>query len=82
MMRYSPIRGDVVTITEDSRNGKFYWAEDVNALLQRWLDAAPAFRTKPLGAPGSCARAAQDEHIALEDATRACLQSAVGTTHE
>lgn len=50
---------------------------DLLAALQAMLDAVePAFRAKPMGAPHSLARMAQDAHIAAEDRARAAIKRA------
>lgn len=36
-------------------------------LLRQYLNAYPAFRSKPVGSPGSSARAQQEEATRLED---------------
>ena len=41
-------------------------AVHLRVALERLLAAAPAFTSKPIGAPGSEAREKQDEHIAAE----------------
>ena len=50
--------------------------EGVVAALEGLLEAAPAFRSKPVGAFGSSARAQQDAHIVAEDVARAALAKA------
>lgn len=60
----------------ESANGeyvKFESAERLAALLAEYVAAHPAFRVKPIGAPGSIARAEQDAAIQLENAARAAL---------
>lgn len=47
-------------------------------IVRHYLDIAPAFRSKPVGAPNSAARVEQNEHIALEDDARAALALAKG----
>lgn len=42
-------------------------------VLARYMDAYPAFRIKPTGAPGSPARLEQENLMALEDLARAAL---------
>jgi hypothetical protein len=45
-------------------------------LLERYMNAYPAFRIKPTGAPGSEARTEQERLMELEDAARAALAKA------
>lgn len=40
---------------------------------KEYLATRPAFRTRPMGAPGSWARFQQESEIAAEDALRAAL---------
>lgn len=42
-------------------------------MLERYMNAYPAFRMKPIGAPGSQARDEQERLMALEDSARALL---------
>lgn len=49
-------------------------APELAQALRDLLRIAPAFRTKPIGAPGSEARRQQDEHIAIEDAVKTLLK--------
>lgn len=49
---------------------------DLAHVLRFYIDAFPAFRSKPLGAPHSSARRAQDTHIEWEDKARAALKAA------
>ena len=42
-------------------------------VLRRYLNAYPAFRIKPEGAPGSPKRIEQENLMALEDAARGVL---------
>lgn len=44
--------------------------------LEGLLEAAPAFRSMPVGMAGSDARRQQDAHIAAEDVARAALAKA------
>lgn len=46
------------------------------AAAEQYLALRPAFRFKPVGAPGSAARREQDEQIAAEDALRAAIKMA------
>ena len=45
----------------------------LRGLLVQWSITAPAFRSKPVGAPGSAARQEQELHCKLEDATNTAL---------
>jgi hypothetical protein len=45
----------------------------IAAVLERYVAAYPAFRIKPVGAPGSQVREEQERLMALEDAARAVL---------
>lgn len=45
----------------------------LEASLRFYVDAFPAFRSKPVGAPGSIERRAQAVHAAQEDKARALL---------
>lgn len=45
----------------------------LRGLLVQWSITAPAFRSKPIGSPGSAARQEQELHCKLEDATNAAL---------
>lgn len=47
-------------------------------LLERYIAAYPAFRVKPVGAPGSRARDEQERLMALEEAALAALRAARG----
>ena len=49
------------------------------AMLQNYMATYPAFRIKPLGAPGSVARVDQEFRIALEDEARRLVGEA---THD
>lgn len=51
-------------------------APELLEALEQYVEANPAFRLKPVGAPGSSARKAQDIHIALEDAALAAIAKA------
>jgi hypothetical protein len=51
---------------------------DLVEALERYLDVRPAFRLKPIGAPGSAARQEQSDSIAAEDFARAVLAKAQG----
>ena len=46
---------------------------NILAVLQFYMDAFPAFRSKPVGAPNSIERRAQETHIEWEDKARALL---------
>lgn len=46
------------------------------AALKGMLRLYPAFRSRPIGAPGSAKRAEQDERIAAEDRARAAIARA------
>lgn len=48
------------------------------AVLRRYMSAYPAFRIKPIGAPGSQARIEQENLMALEDAARNAIARAEG----
>lgn len=50
--------------------------DDLVKLLERYMAAYPAFRIKPVGAPGSEKRIEQENLMALEDAARAALARA------
>lgn len=52
--------------------------DELCAVLARYVGAYPAFRSKPIGAPGSRERAHQDWLIQLEDRARAALAKARG----
>lgn len=43
------------------------------AILRRYIAAYPAFRMKPIGAPGSAARIEQENLMALEEAATAAI---------
>jgi len=47
--------------------------ERLRALLNRYISAYPAFRIRPVGAPGSEKRIEQENLMALEDAAQAAL---------
>lgn len=47
--------------------------DQVAGALREYLEAFPAFRSKPIGSPGSEERERQDEAIAREDRARAAL---------
>ena len=44
------------------------------SVLRAVLAEYPAFRSKPIGAPGSYSRAQQDSHIALEDRIKRAIE--------
>ena len=48
-------------------------ADDLCAVLERYINAYPAFRMKPVGAPNSPKRIEQENLMALEDAARAAI---------
>lgn len=52
--------------------------DELVKLLQRYMAAYPAFRIKPIGAPGSEKRVEQENLMALEDTARAALARARG----
>lgn len=54
--------------------------ETLTAILGRYMAAYPAFRMKPIGAPGSVMRVEQENLMALEDAARAAIAKATGAT--
>lgn len=47
--------------------------DDAIALLRRYVDEVPAFRSKNIGCEGSIAREQQAAHIEIEDAARKLL---------
>jgi hypothetical protein len=47
--------------------------DELARVLQRYVNAYPAFRIKPKGAPGSVARIEQERLMALEDEAKAAL---------
>jgi hypothetical protein len=49
--------------------------EQLRTVLERYMFAYPAFRMKPIGAPGSPARIESERLMALEEAARAALGS-------
>lgn len=46
--------------------------------LQAYIDHRPAFRVRPIGAPGSPARVAQQIEIEIEDQALAAIARATG----
>jgi hypothetical protein len=54
-------------------------APDLYAILQRYVASYPAFRIKPVGAPGSEKRVEQENLMALEDAAQAALARVMGS---
>ena len=56
-------------------------APDLLAVLQRYVNAYPAFRIKPIGAPGSEKRIEQENLMALEDAARTAIAKAIKTSY-
>lgn len=48
---------------------------DLVKVLERYMDAYPAFRIKPIGAPGSAARIEQENLMALEDAAKRLIHT-------
>lgn len=59
-------------------DGEWVLAADVEQLrtvLERYMFAYPAFRMKPVGAPGSPARIESERLMALEEAAQAALGS-------
>ena len=53
-------------------------APELLAVLKEYLAYLPAFRSKPVGAPGSAARGEQDALIALEDRAKGIVAKAEG----
>lgn len=53
-------------------------APELLAVLEEYLATVPAFRSKPVGAVGSAARAHQQFLIALEDRAKAAVALAKG----
>jgi len=51
---------------------------DLETVLRFYVDAFPAFRSKPVGAPGSVERKAQNVHIDYENLARKFLTPADG----
>jgi|HubBroStandDraft_4_1064222.scaffolds.fasta_scaffold00019_95 hypothetical protein len=49
---------------------------DLITAAETLLRTNPAFRLRPIGAPGSAARQAQDDAIAAEDQLRAAITKA------
>lgn len=47
---------------------------ELRAALARVLEASPAYRSRPIGSPGSLARLTQAEQIAAEDAAKLALE--------
>lgn len=60
---------------DEQQPKSFGSAAPLATLLRLYVQAYPAFRSKPIGAPGSAARATQEMQIALEDAAKALLDS-------
>jgi len=52
--------------------------EELCAVLERYVGAYPAFRMKPIGAPGSPARIEQEGLMRLEDDAMVALAKARG----
>lgn len=72
------------TLAERQANARLVLAavqryDELLLVVKDYLQICPAFRTKPIGAPGSDARAAQDEHIALEDRANSLIGKVKGT---
>ena len=53
-------------------------APELLAALKEYVATIPAFRSKPVGAPGSAARNEQGALIALEDRAKAVIAKAEG----
>lgn len=53
--------------------------DELLLVLKDYLQLCPAFRSKPIGAPGSDARARQDDHIALEIRAQTIIARLKGT---
>lgn len=53
-------------------------APELLEALRAMRQAFSAFRAVPVGAPGSCARAEQDDQIAAEDKAIAAIAKAIG----
>lgn len=45
----------------------------LKAIIQRYMNTYPAFRMKPIGAPGSIARIEQEKRMELEELAVAAL---------
>lgn len=56
--------------------------EAIKAALRFYVDAFPAFRSKPVGAPNSIERQAQEVHVAQEDRVREILGLSVERSGE
>lgn len=65
-------------VTRKDEAGLFAAAADLRHVLERYMAAYPAFRMKPVGAPGSEKRAEQENLMALEDAARAAIAKTRG----
>lgn len=52
--------------------------DDLVEVLKRYMNAYPAFRIKPEGAPNSPVRVEQERLMALEDCARAAIAKATG----
>lgn len=48
------------------------------AIIKRYMRTYPAFRARPVGAPGSQKRIEQEDQIDLEDDARAAIAKAEG----
>lgn len=70
-------RGDTAE-TRDANARLIAAAPDLLQVLERYVAAYPAFRIKPVGAPGSEKRIEQENLMALEDAARAAIAKARG----
>lgn len=60
----------------------FQQRDALAAVLNRYLAAYPAFRMKPIGAPGSEKRIEQENLMALEDTARAALAALTTKSNE
>lgn len=56
-------------------------APELLAALKNVVAGRPAFRSKPIGAPGSVARIEQDHEIRLEDEALAAISKATGLNY-
>jgi len=74
----------VTTISQDMNDREEYArlfaaAPELLAALKQYVATYPAFKSRPIGAPGSPARIEQDVLIAMEMAARTAIAKAEGT---
>lgn len=68
-----PTMAEALANANDDRARLRTRVQELEGALRAYKDEFPAFRSAPVGAPGSIARRKQDDLIKMEDAARAAL---------